>query len=57
MAQDLKQTSRQATIPLYAPALDPHLQKMTEPADPGLARVNEASCEDNIKSAAFIHAI
>lgn len=43
VAQDLKQTSRQATIPLYAPTLAPHLQKMTEPADPGLARVNEAS--------------
>ena len=33
LAQALKQTSREATILLYAPALDPHLQKMTELAD------------------------
>ena len=33
VAQALKQTSRAATILLYAPALDPHLQKMTEMAD------------------------
>jgi len=33
MAQALKQTSREATILLYSPALDPHLQKMTELAD------------------------
>jgi hypothetical protein len=33
MAQALKQTSREATILLYAPALDPHLQKLTELAD------------------------
>jgi DNA polymerase I len=30
LAQALKQTSREATILLYSPALDPHLQKMTE---------------------------
>ena len=30
LAQALKQTSREATILLYAPALDPHLQKLTE---------------------------
>jgi DNA polymerase I len=30
VAQALKQTSREATILLYSPALDPHLQKMTE---------------------------
>jgi hypothetical protein len=29
----LKQTSREATILLYAPALDPHLQTITELAD------------------------
>jgi hypothetical protein len=29
----LKQTSREATILLYSPALDPHLEKMTELAD------------------------
>jgi hypothetical protein len=29
----LKQTSREATILLYSPALDPSLQKMTELAD------------------------
>ena len=33
LAQALRQTSREATILLYAPALDPHLQKMTELAD------------------------
>ena len=33
LAQALKQTSREATILLYAPALDPHLQKLTELAD------------------------
>lgn len=33
VAQALKQTSREVTILLYAPALDPHLQKMTELAD------------------------
>ena len=33
LAQALKQTSREAIILLYAPALDPHLQKMTELAD------------------------
>jgi hypothetical protein len=33
LAQALKQTSRETTILLYAPALDPHLQKMTELAD------------------------
>jgi hypothetical protein len=32
-AQALRQTSREATILLYAPALDPHLQKLTELAD------------------------
>jgi len=33
LAQDLKQTSREATILLYSPALDPHLQKITDLAD------------------------
>jgi hypothetical protein len=33
LAQALKQTSREATVLLYAPALDPHLQKMAELAD------------------------
>jgi hypothetical protein len=33
VAQALKQTSREATILLFAPALDPHLQKMAELAD------------------------
>jgi len=33
LAQALRQTSREATILLYSPALDPHLQKMTEQAD------------------------
>ncbi|MDD1775838.1 MAG: hypothetical protein LUP94_00625 [Candidatus Methanomethylicus sp.] len=33
VGQALKQTSREAAILLYAPALDPHLQRMTELAD------------------------
>jgi hypothetical protein len=33
VGQALRQNSREATILLYAPALDPHLQKMTELAD------------------------
>jgi hypothetical protein len=33
VAQALKQTSREATILLYSPALDTHLEKMTELAD------------------------
>jgi len=36
LAQALKQTSREATILLYAPALDPHLQKLTELANLGV---------------------
>jgi hypothetical protein len=32
-AQALKQTSREATILLYSPTLDPHLDRMTELAD------------------------
>ena len=30
LAQTLKQTTGEATILLYSPALDPHLQKLTE---------------------------
>ena len=33
LAQALKQTSREATVLLYAPALDPHLQEMAELAN------------------------
>jgi DNA polymerase I len=33
VAQHLRQTSREATVLLYAPALDPHLEKMTELAE------------------------
>ena len=33
LAHALKQTSRETIILLYAPALDPHLKKMTELAD------------------------
>lgn len=33
VGQALKQTSREATILLYSPALDPHLQTITELAD------------------------
>ena len=41
LAQALKQTSREATILLYAPALDPHLQKITELADRVFCIYNE----------------
>lgn len=41
LAQTLKQTSREATILLYAPALDPHLEKMTELADRVFCIYNE----------------
>jgi DNA polymerase I len=41
LAQALKQTSREATILLYAPALDPHLQKLTELADRVFCIYNE----------------
>ena len=33
IAQHLRQTCREATVLLYSPALDPHLEKMTELAD------------------------
>jgi DNA polymerase I len=33
IAQHLRQTSRVATVLLYAPALDSHLEKMTQLAD------------------------
>ena len=33
VAQALKQTSREATILLYSPSLDHHMEKMTELAD------------------------
>ena len=33
IAQALKQTSGDATVRLYAPTLEPHLQKLTELAD------------------------
>jgi len=36
LAQAFRQTSREATILLYAPALDPHQQKLTELANPGV---------------------
>jgi hypothetical protein len=41
VAQHLKQTSREATVLLYAPALDPHLQKLTELADRVFCIYNE----------------
>jgi DNA polymerase I len=33
IAQHLRQTSREATVLVYSPSLDPHLEKMTELAD------------------------
>ena len=41
LARALRQTSREATILLYAPALDPHLQKLTELADRVFCIYNE----------------
>ncbi len=41
LAQLLKQTSREATVLLYAPALDPHLQEMAELADRVFCIYNE----------------
>ncbi len=42
LAQAFRQTSREATILLYAPVLDPHLQKLTELADPGVLHLRRA---------------
>jgi DNA polymerase I len=33
IAQHLRQTSREATVLVYSPSLDPHLEKITELAD------------------------
>jgi DNA polymerase I len=33
VAHHLRQTSREATVLLYSPAMDPHLEKMTPLAD------------------------
>ncbi|MDD2835443.1 MAG: hypothetical protein PHY05_04780 [Methanothrix sp.] len=42
LAQVLRQPSREATILLYAPALDPHLQKITELTNPGVLHLQRA---------------
>jgi len=42
IAQALKQASREATIMLYAPALDPHLQKIMELANLGVLHLHRA---------------
>jgi hypothetical protein len=42
LARALKQTSREANIMLYAPALDPHLQKLTELANLGVLYLQRA---------------
>jgi len=42
LAQALRQTSREATILLYAPALDPHLQKIAGLANPGVLHLRRA---------------
>ena len=41
IAQHLRQTSREATVLLYAPALDPHLQEMADLADRVFCIYNE----------------
>jgi hypothetical protein len=41
LAQALKQTSREATVLLYAPALDPYLQEMADLADRVFCIYNE----------------
>jgi hypothetical protein len=33
IAQHLRQTSREATVLLYSPTFDPHLDKMAEPLE------------------------
>jgi len=53
LAQALKQTSREATVLLYAPALDPHLQEMAELADRVFCIYNEpAGAKDRGKAEA-----
>ncbi|TFH49339.1 MAG: hypothetical protein E4G89_04965 [Methanothrix sp.] len=42
LAQALRQTSREATILLYSPALDTHLQKLAELANPGVLHLRRA---------------
>ena len=42
LAQALKQNFREATILLYASALDPHLQKLTELANLGVLHLQRA---------------
>mgnify|MGYP000869657601 FL=1 len=44
LAQALKQTSRETTVLLNAPALDPHLQEMVELADRVFCIYNKAGC-------------
>jgi hypothetical protein len=51
LAQALKQTSREATILLYAPALDPHLQKITELADRVFCIYSEQAAQREAKTA------
>lgn len=59
VAQAMRQTSREATILLYAPALDPHLQKIAERADrvfcfyemPGAPAKSRAKAEQKMPGA------
>jgi DNA polymerase I len=52
LAQALKQTSREASILLYAPALDPHLQKLTELAGRVFCFYNEQALAKGRKAEA-----
>ena len=46
LAQALKQTSREVTVLLYAPALDPHLQEMAELEEMIKSRLEESGPEE-----------
>jgi DNA polymerase I len=51
LAQALRQTSRKATVLLYAPAMDPHLQKITELADRVFCIYEERAALDKAQKA------
>jgi hypothetical protein len=51
LAQAFKQTSREATVLLYAPAMDPHLQKIAGLADRVFCIYGEpAGAKDRVKA-------
>lgn len=64
VAQHLRQTSREATVLVYAPAMDPHLEKMTPLADrvfcfyemPKVSAKNRAKADPGVGSQATLGA-